>query len=456
MSRSAFLIPFLMMISSWPAPASAADLDGVWQTEGYGYLFEVNGADVTVYETTAISCLRSGLTPGAIEVLEGGESRNEVEARFPVAIPGFIEADMEIWPGPGSRKRFHRTDTNTFMTAERLPELPELCTADAPAAPGDTVAVFMETFKAHYPFFREGLRGWQVPDTGSIATDQQLFDYLTGLMVPLEDAHTALVAPSLDAMYFGAEDAARSVPEEDRARGFEIVDTRYLRSPLAPYGRGMLGYAELVRGIGYLRIHGFTGFSKEDTPEANIAAFERALDDFFDPIHGLAGLVIDLRDNVGGSDALAIALAKRLVEEEYVAYTKQAYKGDTGWTDEAATWVQPSARESFWGPVVVLTGPDSMSAAETFLMALMARTPEVTRIGDNTRGAFADMLPRILPNGWLFALPNERYLDAGGVSYDRSGIPPHIRVPVFSRDDLVAGRDSALDAALKMLTTEAR
>ncbi|MFC4349407.1 S41 family peptidase [Kordiimonas lipolytica] len=455
MSRSAFLIPFLMMVILCSAAATAADLDGVWQTEGYGYLFDVNGADVTIYETTPISCLRSGLVPGALEVLND----DEVEARFPVSLPGFIDADMEVWPGPDASKRFHRTDTNTFMTATRLTKLPELCTADAPAAPGDTVAVFMETFKAHYPFFSEGQSGWQVPDTGDIATDQQLFDYLTGLMAPLEDAHTALVAPSLDAMYFGAEGASRSVPEEDRARGFEIVDNRYLRSPLAPYGRGMLGYAELARGIGYLRIHGFSDFSAAGTPDANLAAFERALDDFFDPIHGLAGLVIDLRDNVGGSDALAIALAKRLVEEEYVAYTKQAYlgvEGDTGWTDEAATWVQPSDRESFWGPVVVLTGPDSISAAETFLMALMARTPEATRIGDNTRGAFADMLPRILPNGWLFALPNERYLDAGGVSYDRSGIPPHIRVPVFTDEDLAAGRDSALDAALKMLTTKAR
>ncbi len=438
------------------APVSmAADLDGVWQTEGYGYLFDVNGSDVAIYETTVISCLPSGLMPGKLEPQDEGTA----EASFAVTIPGFIDADMEIWPAGKESRLFHRTDTNSFMTAHRLDGLPAACEAEAPATPQDTAAVFLETFKAHYPFFDDGQPQWQLPAADTIATEQQLFDYLTGLMAPLEDAHTALVAPSLDAMYFGAEGASRSAPTERRKAGFEIVDGTYLRSPLASYCRGMLGYAELLRGVGYLRVHGFTGFSEADTPDANMVAFERALDDFFDPIHGLAGLVIDLRDNVGGSDVLAIALARRLAEEDYVAYTKQAYRGRTmeaSWTEGAATWVQASDRESFWGPVIVLTGPDSMSAAETFLMALMDRKPEVTRIGDNTRGAFADMLPRALPNGWLFALPNERYQDGSGRSYDRAGIPPHIRVPVFSEEDLAAGRDSALDAALKMLTTEAR
>ncbi len=447
---------FSICLSAAVAPAGkAADLDGVWQTDGYGYLFDVNGSDVSIYETTAISCLPSGLTPGKLEPRDGGAA----EASFPVAIPGFIDAHMEIWPADKESRRFHRTDTNTFMTAHRLDALPAACEAEAPATPMDTAAVFVETFKAHYPFFGEGQDAWEWPAADTFATEQQLFDYLTGLMAPLEDAHTALVAPSLDALYLGAEGATRSAPTERRKAGFEIVDGTYLRSPLATYCRGMLGYAELLRGVGYLRVHGFTGFSEADTPEANMAAFERALDDFFDPIHGLAGLVIDLRDNMGGSDVLAVALARRLAEEDYVAYTKQAYKGgaiEASWTEGTATWVQASQRESFWGPVIVLTGPDSMSAAETFLMALMDRKPEVTRIGDNTRGAFADMLPRALPNGWLFALPNERYQDGAGISYDRTGIPPHIRVSVFSEEDLAAGRDSALDAALKLLTSEAR
>lgn len=455
MRCSDLLVSLLLSVAGLASTAAAADLDGVWQTEGYGYLFAVNGTDVAIYETTAISCLPSGLTPGALEAPGGGEA----EARFGVTIPGFIDADMEIWPLGKDSRRFHRTDTNSFMTAHRLAALPDACEAAPAATAQNTVAVFHENFKTHYPFFAGGHTPWQVPGTDALATDQQLFDYLTGLMAPLEDAHTALVAPSLDAMYFGSEGASRSVPEESRKAGFEIVDGSYLRSPLAPYCRGMLGYAELVRGIGYLRVSGFMDFSEANTPAANLAAFERALDDFFDPIHGLAGLVIDLRDNMGGSDALALAMARRLTEQEYIAYSKQAFLadgGEAGWTEGAATWVQPSDRESFWGPVVVLTGPDSMSAAETFLMALMDRAPEVTRIGDNTRGAFADMLPRILPNGWLFALPNERYLDGAGLSYDRTGIPPHIRVPVFTDEDLAAGRDSALDVALEMLTTEAQ
>ena len=84
-------------------------------------------------------------------------------------------------------------------------------------------------------------------------------------------------------------------------------------------------------------------------------------------------------------------------------------------------------------------------------MALMGRTPHITRIGESTQGVFSDVLGRTLPNGWNFGLPNERFLTQDGVAFDGPGVPPDEVVPVFPKSDLESGRDGALERALQVL-----
>src|ERR1019366_1062032 len=81
----------------------------------------------------------------------------------------------------------------------------------------------------------------------------------------------------------------------------------------------------------------------------------------------------------------------------------------------------------------------------------MGREPRVTRIGLNTQGVFSDVLGRTLPNGWSFGLPNEVYLTKDGKAFDGPGVPPDVRVPFFSREELESGRDAALDKAMETL-----
>jgi C-terminal processing protease CtpA/Prc len=89
-------------------------------------------------------------------------------------------------------------------------------------------------------------------------------------------------------------------------------------------------------------------------------------------------------------------------------------------------------------------------------MALLGRNPIVTRIGENTQGVFSDVLTRRLPNGWVFGLPNEIYLTEEGNAFDGSGVPPDISLPVFPREDLQNGHDSALEKALQVLSNQRR
>ena len=134
-------------------------------------------------------------------------------------------------------------------------------------------------------------------------------------------------------------------------------------------------------------------------------------------------------------------------------YSKQA-RADAAdpsqWTKAQPSLVSPSGKPGFEGPVIELIGIHSVSAAETFTQALMGRRPQVLRVGENTQGVFSDVLQRQLPNGWKFGLPNERFI-TDGKSYDGPGIPPDIKVPVFSANDLESGIDSAIEKALALL-----
>src|SRR5436309_2963422 len=113
--------------------------------------------------------------------------------------------------------------------------------------------------------------------------------------------------------------------------------------------------------------------------------------------------------------------------------------------------VHVSQRPGFRGAVVLLTSADSVSAAETFTMAVLDRQPHVVRVGANTQGVFSDVLGRKLPNGWSFGLPNEIYLTKDGKAFDGPGVPPDIELPIFPAEDLANGRDSTLNKALELL-----
>lgn len=81
-------------------------------------------------------------------------------------------------------------------------------------------------------------------------------------------------------------------------------------------------------GTGYLRISGFGGYDgNSPTYARNSAILEQTLSQVIRP--GLRGLVLDLRINGGGSDALALQVAERLTDRAYVAYAKRARNDPT-------------------------------------------------------------------------------------------------------------------------------
>jgi C-terminal processing protease CtpA/Prc len=273
------------------------------------------------------------------------------------------------------------------------------------------------------------------------------------MIEPLHDAHTFIEAEAIKKRYHSLREDPNPLQAQDLERIKEIIKQQ-VQGTLQSACNNRLSYGMLRPGVGYLRISAFQGYTTSGDFEKQEEALNQALDDALKDAPKWRGLVVDVRVNGGGSDVLGVLVASRLATREYLAFAKKARSDPhdaSRLTPLQDTRVPVSDRPHFGGKVVLLTSRRSVSAAETFTMALMGRTPEVTRVGENTQGVFSDVLGRRLPNGWRFGLPNEIFLTESGKAFDGPGIPPHIAVPVFTKEDLAKGRDPAIEKALEMI-----
>ncbi len=447
-----------LMASSNAAPQSV--LEGFWITDGYGLVIEIKADHFQLYEITAVSCLPS--LSGTVKLADQESGDDElIEALIQIPVDNVI-ITIEVLAGASpDHKRFHFEHAASNILARRISEFPVICEALPPNTPDVNFDIFWQTYLEHYPFFAMKGVDWEAvrreirPRITDETTEEELFEIFQKMVEPLEDAHTFFWAPSLNRSFAGRRPGANPLTNEDKARSVEIIETNYLCSPVLEWANGHVAFGMLRAGVGYLRTSSFSDYTTMGDFRSGAEALETALDEIFGSCEKLEGLVIDIRTNGGGIDLYGLAIANRLTKHEYFAYTKQARNDPTDpnkWTEDQPSLVRPSRRPDFFGPVILLTGHESGSAAETFTMALMGRTPRIIRIGQNTQGVFSDVQRRTIPNGWFFWLPNERFLTEDGDNFDGPGIPPHIAMPVFSRSDLDSGKDGGLEKALEILT----
>lgn len=281
-----------------------------------------------------------------------------------------------------------------------------------------------------------------------------LYELFTRMLAPLGDAHTGITDGTRQ---FSGHRPGTAIPTlELESRIGPFIVRRNLRGvPPATYANGLISYADLPGRVGYLRPLTFR-YTEGIDYAAELSELDSALDSILtrDRVAWLRGLVVDLRINGGGSDALALRMASRLTDRPYFAYAKRArndVRDATRFTRPQPMWVPATDRPRYAGPIAILAGGSTISAGETFTQAMLNRPRRPIVIGQPTQGVFSDTPQRTLPNGWEFWLPNEEYLDRRGRTYDGTGIPPDITTPVFTDEKFAADRDSAFDRAVTLL-----
>lgn len=79
----------------------------------------------------------------------------------------------------------------------------------------------------------------------------------------------------------------------------------------------------------------------------------------------------------------------------------------------------------------------------------MRELPQVSVLGTPTAGGLSDILDAALPNGWIWGLSHQQYLDHRGAQYEKVGTPPDVTRPV-DLAGFAVGRDGLLVEAIAM------
>ena len=197
-----------------------------------------------------------------------------------------------------------------------------------------------------------------------------------------------------------------------------------------------------------------------------VQAFDRALGD----APRLTGIVLDLRDasGLGSGRENGYAILARLIERPVLTSRwrtpqyRPAYRGaDTpdsigAWLAAPSDTIRPrQGRARFAGPVALLASPRTAGAAEDLLVAFRngSRGPV---IGETTAGSTGQTLVLALPReGWQLRVTVTREAFPDGTEFARTGIAPELPVAV-KVDDVLAGRDAALERAREYVRTAPR
>ncbi len=168
------------------------------------------------------------------------------------------------------------------------------------------------------------------------------------------------------------------------------------------------------------------------------------------------GLIIDMRQNAGGSGFLADQMAAYFFQEPLIL-------GNVGRYDEESDefFFDPRSEEEFIlppeelrydGPVALLIGPNCNSACEffTYDMTLQDRAAIVGQYPTAGLGGSVDEVK--MPEDELFRYTEGRAVDPNGdIHIEGKGVPPTVLVPV-NEETLFSSNDPILEAAITTLS----
>ena len=331
---------------------------------------------------------------------------------------------------PGSRRRSRSAE----ILLAALVTLAACGSSTGPDTREEQFDRLWETFDRTYPYFTYKGVDWNAlratfRNAAVNASTIDAFALVIGQMLtPLRDAH----------VYIESKGGIRTrtyVPQEPvnwEAATWQGYLARNDWAQLTGWGWGRWG------DVGYIAIGGWT----EDRLTAG--DFDRVLDD----LRASRELIIDVRMNGGGNDALALAVAARFADQtRVVGYTRvRNGPGHDDLTAPTARSVSPRGPWQYTRPVTLLIGRGCYSSNESFI-ATMGEFPHVTLAGDITGGASGNPVRLEMGDGWYYTVPTWIETTAAGRIIEWNGIVPDIVIP-WSPGAMAAGVDDVLEFAV--------
>lgn len=209
---------------------------------------------------------------------------------------------------------------------------------------------------------------------------------------------------------------------------------------------GPVEFKLLGNGIGYLALNGFGRRTAQKFKEV------------LPKLYVCEGVILDLRGNGGGSDSVAWEIIGFFTDKpflgpkwktpEHRAAFKAWDRGIAWYEDGPQRKVPPDGRK-VTVPMVILTGHETASSAENFLVCIDS-IKRATTVGQRTFGSTGQPLDFELPGGGKARICTKRNTYPDGRDIVGVGIIPDIEVNP-TKEDRISGRDIVLEKALDVL-----
>ncbi|TQR34812.1 S41 family peptidase [Brevibacillus brevis] len=412
----------------------------LWQSKGYGYIMEINGKSVTMYNYTRDSLLLFAI--GDLD--EQGNLNLKFQLGDSKQLPE--SARERIWLG-----RFQNgslTDKMGYVKQfKQIKQFPAVKVKEISKDPVANFEVFWQTFEENFSFFPLVKVDWKEvyktyrPKVTAATSEKELENIFKEMLGKLKDGHTNLIT---NENFFSA------MPEMERAEFYETnlkaiqgtIESNYMNGALKSKLEGRIQYGRTKNGDAYIQLREF------DVSDEKL--IDEALADMVQDLADCRNFVIDMRFNRGGDDIFGLKVAGLFTGEKRLAYNKQGRIGGYDqFSEPTKIFIEPGAKRFTANKIIVLSGPLTVSAGETGTMALK-KLDKVTVIGEKTSGFFSDVLFKTLPNNWIIMLSNERYTSPEGINYEQLGLPPDEQI-ILKQADVDAHKDSVIIRAMELL-----
>lgn len=427
-------------------------LNGYWMSDGYGIVTEIQDGRARAYQLAGEICVpENDKWESLASLLAGTDVAPQPDGKTLLITAPFAQHSLR---------------------AQRIPSLPTACVKPPKNTPEGNFEAFAAFFEENYAFFDLYGVDWTANvnaaryEVRSNMSDTELFSLMARLMAPMKDGHLALngrdgrdelnfepnVGRTHSALMAAAKKSGRDYEEEvdafHQALWMGNIQKNILQGKGELTGNRRVQYGVVDGDIGYISFITMGGYTSGGSdPERDLKTINTIMEEALHLFEetDVRAVVLDLSVNYGGFDFVSRAIAERFAEERTHAYTK--YAGDADDPIRTRVMLNPSSGTRFEGPVYVVTSNVTISAGEILTMALRA-LPNVTHVGEPTRGALSDVLDKTLPNGWELSLSNEVYLDHRGAAWEGKGIEPDFEMTVLPDGDPAAGHLTAIRALL--------
>lgn len=288
--------------------------------------------------------------------------------------------------------------------------------------------------KSVYPYFQFKGINWESLHSIYRARAEQskgdeIFAVLFDLLAELRDGHVGLTTKG--GYYVQTYQPPRTV--RDRFAFDPLVVRKYFNKELRLAGGKKIEYETLADNIGYIRISTFTSGN-----------WIQEFHDVLEYLRYTKGVIIDVRNNGGGSDNTVDVVLSR-----FIGAPLPRAPGYVNGQLQSRQPLQPRGPFRYANPVVVLINGVCFSATEGFI-EMMKQISAITVIGDTTGGGSGAPEYYSLPSGKQIRVSTKDFRRYDGLPIEWNGVAPHFRV-AQTEADVRAGRDKQLEYAFAFL-----